>query len=182
MILLQRHRGDGNIERCLATAKVVWQIILLQQHHNCGNNISFLATNKSVWRIILLPCHNNHGNNVYSLAINKIVRQMVYLPWHDVPGKNTLGNIIIAWQQNYIARLYRPLHLPLLATKMSVASACIATLVNVAITSYCHAWQQIVVVARKAISCNAKLVMVASSFCNVTICNHWQRTWFGGNN
>jgi hypothetical protein len=77
---MQRHRGDGNIERCLATAKVVWQIILLQQHHNCGNNISFLATNKSVWRIILLPCHNNHGNNVYSLAINKIVRQMVYLP------------------------------------------------------------------------------------------------------
>jgi hypothetical protein len=52
-----------------------------------------------------LPCHNNHGNNVYSLAINKIVRQMVYLPWHDVHGKNTLGNIIIAWQQNYIATL-----------------------------------------------------------------------------
>jgi hypothetical protein len=28
MILLQRHRGDGNIERCLATAKIVANYII----------------------------------------------------------------------------------------------------------------------------------------------------------
>jgi hypothetical protein len=76
---------------------------------------------------------------------------------------------------------YPLLHLPPLTTKTSVASACIATQVNGVITSSCHAWQRTTMVARKGNSCNAKLAMVANSFCNATFCDHWQRTRFGCN-
>jgi hypothetical protein len=63
-----------------------------------------------------------------------------------------------------------------------MASAHIAMLVNVTITSYCHGWQWTTMVATKANYCNARLAMVASSYCNKIFCNHGQRTRLGGKN
>jgi len=68
-----------------------------------------------------------------------------------------------------------------IAMKTGVASAYIATTMNVATTPYCHAWQQTAMVARNPNSCNAKLATVKIPYCDVTFCNHWQRTRFGCN-
>ena len=116
---------------------------------------------------------------------------MVYLPRHGGRGNNTLGNKIVAWQYKLLQRCcswqmslllrYRSLHVSPLATKMGVASAYIATTVNIAISSYCHAWQRTPMVARNPNTCNAKLATVAIPYCNVTFCNHWQRMRFGCN-
>jgi hypothetical protein len=76
---------------------------------------------------------------------------------------------------------YQPLHVPPLATKTGMASAYIATIVNVEITSYCHARQRTAMVERNPNSCNDKLATIAIPYCNVTFCNHWQRTRFGCN-
>jgi hypothetical protein len=161
----------------------------LPWHNDRDNNIWSLATNNIVWQMIHLPHHNDRGNNVWSLATNKIAWQMVYFPWHGGHGSNTLGNKILAWQyrllqwcwswQMSLLLCYRSLHVPPLATKIGVASAYIATTVNVATTSYCHAWQWTTMVARNLNSCNAKLATVAIPYCNVTFCNHRQRTGFG---
>jgi len=131
-----------------------------------------------------------HGN-IWSLATNNIVWQKVLLPRYDRRGNNAFGNKIMVWQYRLLQRRcswqmslllrYRSLHVPLLATETNVASAYIATIVNVAITSYCHAWQHTAMVARNSNSCNAKLATVAIPYCNMTFCNHWQWTRFGCN-
>lgn len=128
-------------------------MILLQRQHGRGNKERYLATNKFAWQMIVLPRQDKRGNNVYSLATITFAWQMIYLPQHNGRGKNTLGNKILAWQQKSIA-----------------------TPTNVAITSYCNAWHR----CKKTNSCNANLAMVASSYCNVTFCNHCQRTRFCG--
>ena len=141
--------------------------------------------------MFLLPWHNDRGNNIWSLATNKIAWKIVYLPWHDGRGINTLGNKILAWQYRLLQRCcswqmslllrYRSLHVPPFATKTGMTSAYIAMIMNVVTTSYCHAWQRTSMVARNPNSCNAKLAMVAIPYCNVTFCNHWQRTRFSCN-
>ena len=60
--------------------------------------------------------------------------------------------------------------------EVGVAIAYIATTMNVATTSYCHAWQRTNMVEIDLNSCNAKVATVAISYCNVTYCNHWKRT------
>ena len=116
-------------------------MILLQRQRGRGNNERYLATDKFAWQMILLPRQDKRGNNVYSLATITFAWQMIYLPRHNGRGNNTLSNKIIAWQQNLLPR-YRSLYLPPLATKTNVASARIATPMNVVITSYCNAWQR----------------------------------------
>ena len=116
---------------------------------------------------------------------------MVYLPWHNGRGNNTLGNKILACKTDYCNDIvrgklslllrYPSLHVPPLATKTGVASAYIATTVNVAATSCCHARQRTTMVARNPNTCHAKLATVAIPYCNMTFCNHWQRTRFGYN-
>jgi len=175
----------------LATNKIAWQMILLPRHNGRGNNVWSLATNKIVWQMILLPRHSDHGNNVWSLAMNKIAWQMVYLPRHGCHGNNTLGNKILVWQYRLLQRRcswqislllrYRSLHVTPLAMKTGVASAYILPRPWIAIMSYCHAWQRTAIVARNPNSCNANLVTVAILYCNMTFCNHWQRTRFGCN-
>ena len=164
---------------------------ILPRHNDRGNNIWSIATNKIAWQMILLPRHSDHGNNVWSLAVNKIAWQMVYMPRHGGRGNNTLGNKILAWQyrllqwhcswQVSLLLRYWSLHVSPLAMKTGVASAYIATPMNIATTSYCHAWQRTPMVAKKTNSCNAKLATVAIPYCNVTFCNHWQRMRFGCN-
>jgi hypothetical protein len=144
--------------------------------------IQSLATNKITLQMVLLPRQSCRGNNVWSLIRNKITWQMVYLPPHGSRGNNTLGNKILAWQYRLLQQRcscqmslllrYRSLHVPPLATKMGVASAYIATTVNIATTSYCHAWQRTHMVARNPDTCNVKLATVAIPYCNVTFCNH----------
>jgi hypothetical protein len=152
----------------------IWQRMELRgKWYYCHNMTTVaitwsLATNKITWQMILLPWHNDRGNNVWSLATNKIMWQMVYLQRR------------CSWQMSLLLR-YWSLHVPPLATKTCVASAYIATTVNVATTSYCHAWQRTGMVAGNPNSCNVKLATVAIPYCNVTFCNHWQRTWFSCN-
>ena len=117
--------------------------------------------------------------------------QKVLLPRYDRRGNNAFGNKIMVWQYRLLQRCcswqmslllrYHSLHVPPLARKIGMASAYIATTMNIAIMSYCHAWQQTAMVARNPNSCNAKLAMVAIPYYNVTFCNHWQRTRFGCN-
>jgi hypothetical protein len=186
----------GNEHTCVAiwfvaTNKLAWQIVLLSWHDHHGNNVWSLATNKITWQMILLPRHSDRGNNVWSLVTNQIAWQIVYLPRHDGRGNNTLGNTILAWQyrllqwrcscQMSLLLRYRSLHVPPFATKTGVASAYISTTMNIMTTSYCHAWQRTAMVARNPNTCNAKLATVAIPYCNVTFCNHWQRTWFACN-
>ena len=92
----------------------------------------------------------------------------------------TIAMMLCLWQMSLLLH-YRSLHVTPITTKMSVASAYIATTVNVAPTSYCHAWQRTTMVARNPNSCNAKLTTVAIPYCNVTFCNHCQRTRFSCN-
>jgi hypothetical protein len=141
--------------------------------------------------MILLPRHSDRGNSVWYLTMNQIAWQIVYLPRHGGHGNNTLGNTILVWQYRLLQRRcswqmslllrYQSLHVPHFATKTGVASAYISMTMNVATTSYCHAWQWTTMVARNPNTCNAKLATVAIPYCNVTFCNHWQRTWFACN-
>lgn len=61
------------------------------------------------------------------------------------------------------------LHVQPLAMEAGVANAYIAMTINIATTSYCHAWEWTTMIAINSNSCNAKLAMIAISYCN-----HWQ--------
>jgi hypothetical protein len=107
---------------------------------------------------------------------------MVYLPRHGGCGNNTLGNTdycndVVHGKCLYCYAIDRFMY-HLLATNTGVASAYIATIVNIATTSYCHAWQWIPMVARNPNSCNVKLAIVVIPYSNVTFCNHWRRMRF----
>jgi hypothetical protein len=67
-----------------------------------------------------------------------------------------------SWQMSLLLR-YQSLHVPHFATKTGVASAYISMTMNVATTSYCHAWQRTTMIARNPNTCNAKLATVANT-------------------
>jgi hypothetical protein len=174
LIVLQQNFGDE---------------ILLQWNHSWGNMIHGnelpCVAIYDFWQWITLR------GNIWSLATNNIAWQMYYChamtvvattllatkSWH---GNTDYLQWRCSWQMSLLLR-YQPLHVPPLATKTGVASAYIVTIMNVEITSYCHARQRTTMVARNPNSCNDKLATIAIPYCNVTFCNHWQRTWFGCN-
>jgi len=132
--------------------------------------IWFMTTNEIAWQIVLLPRYGYCGNNMLSLATNKIAWQMILLPRHNDSGNNTwsLATNKFTWQM-----ILLPRHNDRGNNVWSLAMNRIT-------------WQMILLpwatmVARNHYTHNAKLASVAIPYCNVTFCNHWQRTWFGCN-
>jgi hypothetical protein len=134
--------------------------------------IRSMATNKIARQMVVLPQYGTRGNYIWSLATNNIAWKMILLQRNNNGGNNiwSLTTNKIMWQIMYL-----PQH------GGHGNNTAFATTVNVVTTSYCHAWQRIGMVARNPNSCNTKLATVAIPYCNVTFCNHWQRTWFGCN-
>jgi hypothetical protein len=157
-----------------------WQEILLQrksfawQYQLCQPCVAIrcMTTNKITWQMVVLPRYGDCGNYIWSLATNKTTWQMILLQRHNNGGNNiwSFATNKVAWQIMYLSR-----------HGGRGNNTAFATTVNVATTSYCHAWQWTTMVARNANSCNTKLATVAITYCNVTFCNHWQRTRFGCN-
>jgi len=123
--------------------------------------------------MILLPRHSDRGNNVASLAMNKKYGKQFTCRGITIVARTPEATKFERGKKILLLH-YCSLHLSPPATKTSMTSAHIATLVNVATTSYCHGWQRTTMVATKDNYCNTRLAMVASSYCNKIFCNHGQ--------